>query len=73
MMLVLLLKMRESQEKGKVRVSGERRRRKEKETSARMLGVFLNTQKGRDFNEILKIPLLQIKGYYNFTCLGFES
>ena len=31
-----------------------------------MLGIFLNTQKGRDFNEIPKIPLLQIKGYYNF-------
>ena len=43
--------------------------RKGKEMSGRLLRVFLNTQKGRNFNEIPKIPLLQIKGYYILSFL----
>ena len=66
MMLVLLLKMRESQEKGKIRVSGEKEEEEEKkkETSRTLSLDFLFIHRRVRNYEIPKITLLQIKGYY---------
>ena len=64
MMLVLLMKMRESQEKEKLGFLEKRRRRREEETSARIsLALPFIHRRVRNY-EIPKIPLLQIKGYY---------
>ena len=60
--------MRKSKGKERVRVSVvERRRRERKEEASgtiRSLEASFYTQKGRDINEIPKIPLAQFTGYY---------
>ena len=64
MMMVFLLRKLKSQKRRKVRVRKGKGKKKRSVWKKRSPKASLYTQKGRDINEIPKIPLVQFTGYY---------